>query len=178
MSKIFFKLKSYLLLLIKGRTAYAKYLGVTFGENCRLYTLNWGTEPFLINIGNNVTITAGVTFITHDGSGWLFRDNNGRRYIYQKICIGNNVFIGLNSIIMPGVVIEDRVIVAAGSIVTKSVPSGSIVAGNPAKIIGRYCDLESRMISSYISDKDLDFSLSYKQRINKVLTNTTKPYLK
>lgn len=54
---------------------------------------------------------------------------------FGKISIGNHVYIGSNSLIMPGVAIEDNVLVAAGSVVTKSVPSGYVVGGNPAKII-------------------------------------------
>ena len=59
---------------------------------------------------------------------------------FGKISIGNHVYIGANSLIMPGVTIEDNVLVAAGSVVTKSVPSGYVVAGNPAKII---CSIDS-----------------------------------
>ncbi len=82
-----------------------------------------------MTIGNRVTITRGVEFITHDGSLWLYADKHGRRYAYAPIEIGNDVFIGLNAMIMPGVKIGSRVIVAAGALVSKSVPSNSVVAG-------------------------------------------------
>lgn len=58
---------------------------------------------------------------------------------FGKIVIGDWVYIGNNSLIMPGVTIEDHVLVAAGSVVTKSVPSGVVVGGNPAKIL---CTIE------------------------------------
>lgn len=157
---------------------YFKKVGITVGSNCRIYTSKFGSEPFLITIGNNVTVTSGVSFITHDGSGWLMRDEKGRRYTYQPINIGNNVFIGVNSIIMPGVKIEDRVIVAAGSVVTKSIPSGVVVAGVPAKIIGRYSDIESKMLDNYISDEDMkSLRGTYQEKIKQVTNFAYKPYL-
>jgi acetyltransferase-like isoleucine patch superfamily enzyme len=171
------KIIDFFFLLTKNGVSYARYKGVKTGQNCRIYTTNFGSEPFLITIGNNVTVTSGVKFITHDGSTWLMRDEKGRRFYYAPVSIGNNVFIGLNSIIMPGVKIEDKVIVAAGSVVTKSVPGGSIVAGVPAKIIGNYNDNEKRMLDSYVSEKDIDFSINYQERIYNVASKNFKPFL-
>jgi acetyltransferase-like isoleucine patch superfamily enzyme len=147
------------------------------GNNCRIYTKGFGSEPFLISIGNHCTITSGVVFITHDGSTWLHRDKKGRRYYYAPIEVGNDVFIGINSIIMPGVKIEDKVIVAAGSVVTKSVPSGVVIGGNPAKIIGNYDELERKRLETFISDIDLDKSLNFKERVLKVVSSF-KPFIK
>lgn len=165
-------------LLRKNPVSYARYKGVTVGKNCRLYIRDFGSEPFLITIGDNVTITSGVKILTHDGSAWLFRDEKGRRYSYAPVEIGSDVLIGANSIIMPGVKIEDKVIIAAGSVVTKSVPSGSVVAGTPASIIGKYSEIEQRMLDSYASDADLDKSKSYKERVRKVVNRKMKSYLK
>ncbi|WON96148.1 acyltransferase [Sphingobacterium sp. UGAL515B_05] len=173
----FHKISSYLILIFKGREEYAKYVGVKIGKKCRIITTKWGTEPFLIDIGDNVTITDGVRFLTHDGSAWLARDNNGRRYLYAKISIGNNVFIGVNSIIMPGVKIEDNVIVAAGSVVTKSIRAGSVVAGVPAKLIGDYKELYQKMIDDYVTEKDMMDVGSYKDRVFGVVKNDFKPFL-
>jgi acetyltransferase-like isoleucine patch superfamily enzyme len=172
MISLFFKLVKHVFPAQK----YAKKQGVKVGEGCRIYTKNFGTEPFLISIGNHCTITTGVRFITHDGSTWLMRDQKGRRYYYAPIEIGNNVFIGVNSIIMPGVKIEDNVIVGAGSIVTKSIPSGVIVAGTPAKIIGKFEEIEKRMLENYISDEDMDKTLNYKERILRIIQGF-KPFL-
>jgi acetyltransferase-like isoleucine patch superfamily enzyme len=178
LKNLYIKFKSYYILYFKGGSSYAKYIGANIGENCRVYTKNFGSEPFLITIGNNVTITSGVKFITHDGSTWLMRDFKGRRFLYQKIFLKNNIFIGVNSIILPGVVIEDNVIVAAGSVVTKSIPSGVIVAGVPAKIIGDYSDYKIKILNNYVSEADLDLTINYEQRILKVLDNSHKEYLK
>lgn len=173
--KLVSKIHKYSLLLFRGREFYAKKIGVKIGKGCRIYIDEWGTEPFLIEIGNKVTITAGVSLITHDGSTWLFNDEKGRRYLYQNIVIGNNVFVGLNSTIMPGVKIGDNVIIAAGSIVTKSIPKNSIVGGNPAKIIGDFESYKKRVLEKYPSKMDMDkIDSNYKDRILSVLNNTFK----
>lgn len=147
------------------------------GSNCRIYTRSFGSEPWMITIGNKVTITSGVTVLTHDGSVWLMNDEKGRRYLYRRVEIGNNVFIGVNSVIMPGVKIEDNVIITAGSIVTKSVPSGVIIAGNPAKIIGNFDAYQKEVLDTYTSEKDMDYTLDYQNRIEKVTDNSFKKYV-
>ena len=157
---------------------YARLKGATVGNNSRILTTGLGSEPWLIEIGDNVTITSGVRLLTHDGSAWLFNDESGRRYLYRKVIIGNNVFIGSNAIIMPGVQIEDNVIVAAGSVVTKSVPKGNIVGGNPAKIIGSFETYKKRVLETYISEKQFDKSKSYRDRILEHLDEDRKDYLK
>tara|TARA_B110000003_G_C16504321_1_gene478627 strand:- start:332 stop:880 length:549 start_codon:yes stop_codon:yes gene_type:complete len=140
--KSFLKLiRYYVVALLLGGVRAARDLGVVVGENCRIYTSRFGSEPFLIGIGNNVTVSARVTFITHDGSLGLFSfDDGSRPYLYAKILIGNDVFIGMDTVIMPGVKIGNNVVIGAGSIVTKSIPSGSVVAGNPARWILSYDD--------------------------------------
>jgi len=164
--------------IILDGNSFARRLGVKVGTDCRIYTTSFGSEPWLIEIGNKVTITSGVVILTHDGSTWLFNDDKGRRFLYKKTIIKNNVFIGTNSIIMPGVVIEDNVIVAAGSIVTKSVPSGVVIGGNPAKILGDYEAYKSKVFSGYVSESDMNYSKVYKERILEVVDESIKPYLK
>jgi len=165
------------ILYVKGGVGYARFLGIKVGEGCRIFTTSFGCEPFLITIGNKVTITSGVKLLTHDGATWLMNDEKGRRYRFQKIEIGNNVFVGVNSIVMPGVKIEDNVIVAAGSVITKSVPSGVVVAGVPAKIIGSYDEIKDKMLKEYVSDQDMDYTKTYKSRILEVVNQSFKPYL-
>ena len=128
-----------------------------------------------MEIGDRVTITSGVRMLTHDGATWLVRDEKGRRYHYARVKIGNDVFIGIDSIIMPGVQIGDNVIVAAGSVVTKSIPSNSIVAGNPAKIIGTVGSYKNKVLHTYFSDTDMDYSLGFKDRILHHVSNNFKP---
>lgn len=83
-------------------------------------------------------ITKGVRFLTHDGSMSVLQKIGLREKglgRFGKIKVGNNVFIGWNSIIMPGITIGNNVIIGAGSIVTHDIPNNSVVAGIPARII-------------------------------------------
>ena len=115
---------------------YTYFLNINFGKNVRiLHFPRFGSEPYLIEIGDNVTITRGVSFVNHDGGAALFRRERPGLNAFGKIKIGNNVFIGINSIILPGVTIGDNVVIGAGSLVNKSIPSNSVFAGVPAKYI-------------------------------------------
>lgn len=174
---VIYTLKEIIARLTRSGVGYARYKGVKIGENCRIYTRNFGSEPWMISVGNKVTITSGVKILTHDGSTWLFNDEKGRRYKFNQVIIGNNVFIGVDSIILPGVKIDDYVIVAAGSVVTKSVPSGVIVAGNPAKIIGSYHEFETKALEKFVSNQQMDFSKPYRERIEAIIDPEFKTYL-
>lgn len=180
-NKIYRQLKLRLLrtyyLLKGGPVAYARYLGVTVGKGCRIYISQFGSEPFLITIGNRVTITAGVKLLTHNGSTWLIRDEKGRRFDYKPVVIGDDVFIGTQSIIMPGVRIGNEVIVAAGAVVTKSIPAGSIVGGNPAKIIGKYTDYKARALRDLPNEKARKVTDDYLTMIEKEVDRDFKPFM-
>ncbi|MDO5687279.1 MAG: acyltransferase [Neisseria sp.] len=80
-------------------------------------------------------ITRDVLFITHDGGSLLFRDKVPDLEITAPIEIKNNVYIGVRSIIMPGVTIGNNCIIAARSVITKNVPDNSVYGGMPAKFI-------------------------------------------
>lgn len=116
---------------------YAIFLGVKIGKNCSIATKGFPREAYLISIGNNVQVTEGVKFFTH-GGGWVIRNKYPDYDSFGKIRIGNNVYIGNDVCIMPGVTIGNNVVIGASSIVTKSIPSNVVVAGNPAKIIKSY----------------------------------------
>lgn len=125
-----------------NNTRYIEHLrkkGLRIGTGCDIDKhANFGSEPWLITIGDNVRITRGVEMITHDGGVWTLRKMGlvGSQLVkYGPIVIGNNCNISWNAIIMPGVVIGDNCIVAAGAVVTHDVPSGTIVGGVPAKQI-------------------------------------------
>lgn len=167
------KIKSLLDILYfysKGSIAYARMKGVTVGKDCRIYTKSWGSEPFLVTIGNKVTITSGVKIITHDGSTWLVHDDEGNRYQhYARVVIGDNVFIGVNTIIMPGVTIGNNVVVGAGSVVTKNIPDNSVAVGNPARVITSFDRLEEKIKRQYVSNKDLAGYSDYAQRVEKAI---------
>ena len=80
---------------------YLRKQGMKIGNDCRLNTLSFSTEPYLIEIGNHVAIADGTELITHDGAIWCFREELGHADIFGKIKIGNNVFIGDNCTILP-----------------------------------------------------------------------------
>ena len=108
------------------------------GDGCYLGTSNFGTEPFLIEMGDNVVVATGVRFINHDMSAEMISNRLHGVYervsLYGKIKIGNNVFIGAGTIILPGISIGNDVVVGAGSIITKDLESGWVYAGLGKKI--------------------------------------------
>lgn len=112
---------------------YARHIGVNIGEHNEISKDHWGSEPYLIAIGNHCQLTTCKIF-TH-GGGQCIRSEHPDFDVFGKVTIGDWCYIGTNALIMPGVTIGDNVLVAAGSVVTKSIPSRSVVAGNPAKII-------------------------------------------
>ena len=118
-----------------------RFLGVRVGEGCSIYTdpHNFGTEPWLMEIGNNVTTGQGVLFIAHDGTSRLFRGSlpgmNPFGNRFGTIVIRDNCFIGNNAILLPGTEIGPDSAVGAGSVVTRTVPPRTISAGNPARPI-------------------------------------------
>ena len=115
---------------------YAKKIGVNMGEGIHIYgPVEWSTEPWIITLGNNVHITNGVKFITHDGGTLLFRHIIEDLEITKPITVGNNVYFGNNAVILPGVNIGNDVVVGAGAVVTKDIPDNSVVSGVPARII-------------------------------------------
>ena len=97
----------------KDPVAYARSIGVTVGEGCRLLSSGWGSEPWLISLGNRVCISGNVTFLTHDGSIWVFRNQPRYRNVlkYGAISIGDNSFIGNGTTILPGVTIGENSVV-------------------------------------------------------------------
>lgn len=115
---------------------YAKKSGVKLGNNVKIYgTMHYGSEPWIISIGDDVYLTNNICFITHDGGTLLFRKHIPDLEITKPITIGSNVYIGVNVTILPGVHIGNNVIVGACSLITKDIPDNVVVGGNPAKIL-------------------------------------------
>lgn len=89
---------------------------------------------WLITIGNNVTLAPRVHVLCHDASTC---NSIGYARI-GRVDIGNNVFVGAESVILPGVKIGDNVVIGANSTVTKDIPSGTVAVGSPARIVDSY----------------------------------------
>ena len=124
------------LLIKRDPVAFARKIGVQVGRDCRLlntHARTFGSEPYLIRIGNHVTITSGVRFINHDGGMWVFRNEEPDIELFGAIEIGSNVFIGMDTLILPGVKIGDNCVIGAGSIVTRSIEPNTVALGAPAR---------------------------------------------
>ncbi len=133
--------------------AFFRSQGAQVGERCRFISPQQGTlggEPWLVSLGNHVTVTSEVRFITHDGGVWVFRDEHPEVELYGRITVGDNVFLGLGCTLMPGVTIGDNAIVAARAVVTRDVPAGTIVGGIPAVPLGT--------IEAYWEKRSADFT--------------------
>lgn len=90
-----------------------------------------GNHPFLVRIGNDVIISPGAKILTHDTSFTVV----GGKDLAGEVVIGNNVQIGENAIILPGITIGNRSIIGAGAVVNRDITQGQIAVGVPAKII-------------------------------------------
>ena len=147
--------------------------GLKMGRDVRVIGKpDFGSEPYLIEIGNHVTVSSNVTFITHDGATWVFRHLPPYLEMqrFGRIVIGDNCFIGANAIIMPGVSIGSNSVVGAGAVVTRSVPADSVVAGVPARRVCSYEEYVERMIPrcrSYPPDVTAD-----RKKLKDVLIST------
>ena len=114
--------------------------GGSVGENVSILNSTIDeNNRYLIEIGNNVVLTK-TLLLTHDAR--LLKMTG---YIkIGKVVIGDNVFVGMDSIILPGVTIGSNVVIGAGTVVSKDIPDNSVVVGTPMKIIGSYDDLIAR----------------------------------
>ena len=155
---------------------YLRSLGMSIGEDVFFYaplkTLVDTQYPWLISIGNHVKITQGVILLTHDYSWSVMKrvesDGQSGRILGASgnLTIGNNVFIGMNAIVLRGVTIGNDVIIGAGSVVTKDCESGWVYAGNPAKKIISIQDyIKERQDAQLEEAKEL--YVSYKKRYGK-----------
>lgn len=113
------------------------------GRQVYYKTILLPAEPFLVAIHDNVYIAADVRLVTHSLVSTVFNNYTRTKKFYApygKIEIHSNVFIGAGATIMYGVTIGENSIVAAGAVVTKDVPAGSVVGGVPARLIGTFSE--------------------------------------
>ena len=113
---------------------YLRSRGVQIGENVNIInsTIDFG-HGFLISIGNNVTLTD-TTVLAHDASTQIPLGVSR----VGRVTIGDNVFVGSGTIVLPNVKIGNNVVIGAGSVVSRDIPDNSVAVGNPACVIGTY----------------------------------------
>ncbi len=166
LSHLVAKLKTYLL-KNDALIHYYRKQGMVIGKNPRIFSDISTPEAYLVEIGDNVTISNGVQLITHDAS--IAKALDGVTDVFGRIKIGNNCFIGAKSIILYGCTLADNTIVGAGSVVTRSVTEcGKVIGGNPARVI---CDVETFV------NKSKEFAISTrgmtKEQKREVLMNSS-----
>ena len=159
--------------------SYIKYLvrgGSEVGEGTYFYNpeqspVDDTSLPF-IHIGSYCRVTSGVRILAHDYSYAVLRKTHHE--MIRKTAhtyIGNNVFIGLNSIILMNTTIEDNVIIGAGSVVSGRIPSNTVVAGNPAKIIMSLDDYYKKL-----KTKQIEYAVEwYQHQKSKCMQNKEPP---
>ena len=133
------KYLKYLFNRLKGEQSINKLIkrGLKLGKNVKILggCVIDPSHCWHISIGNDVILAPHVHILAHDASTKVFMD-------YTKVAnvvIGNKVFIGAGTLVLPGVTIGDNVVIGSGSVVSKSIPSNSVAVGNPAKVI---CSLD------------------------------------
>ncbi len=154
--------------------AFLRKKGVKIGDNVRFFspphTVVDITCPWLLSIGDDVNITHGVIILTHDYSWSVLRadrEKPGRILGAQSpTSIGNNVFIGMNAVIMRGVTVGDNVIIGAGSVVTGDCESNSVYAGVPAKRIMSVDEYYKKREAEQLEEAK-KMVLIYRERFNK-----------
>ena len=118
------------------------------GEGCYLIPYNYGTEPYLLSFGDNVFVASDVHFVNHDVVAQMLRRMDPNRSYTNRVGtieVGSNVFIGYGATILYDVHIGDRVIVAAGALVNRDLPSGGVYGGVPAVRIGSFDEYMERL---------------------------------
>jgi len=156
-----------------------KYIknGMRIGQKCEfirpVFTIG---EPYLVEIGNNVLISFGVSLLTHDaGTHAIPKLKEYEKIIkFGKIEIGDNCFIGCRSVIMPNVKIGSNCIVGAGSVVTKSFPDNCVIAGSPAKIITSLDEYSKKCLAQTPDYNVSNFKINKQQEVLKHYNTVTK----
>ena len=148
---------------------YLKAKKVILGEHVKI----WGfrsvyiddTKPYLIKIGDYVKITKGVTILAHDYSHSVLRRQFGEfRGGTLPVTIGDNVFIGNDSIILMGTTVGNNSIIGAHSVVKGCFPDNSVIAGNPAKVLFTTSQMYEKTTENWIKDAIITARAIYKNK--------------
>ena len=125
------------------------------GTNVYYYSRIMPADPKLVKIHNNVSIATNVRFVNHDRIDIVLSGIFNKKYGKQYGCIEvmDNVFIGADTVILPGVRIGPNAIVGAGSIVTKDIPANVVAVGNPCKVLREIGEKDEKY---YYRDREID----------------------
>ena len=179
--RILFKIaKKFFYKAIKGSLKCAISQGLNCGKGCVVSSgTDFGSEPFLITLHDNVRLSSNVSLITHDGSVHTLKQQDRYKKIpihgYGKIEIDDNTFIGANAIILPNIYIGKNCIIGAGSVVTKSIPDNCVAAGVPARIIERTDEFATKKEKAMPSNWDEnEYKKEFKKYLLKKIPNPSK----
>lgn len=152
---------------------YARKMGVNIGRCCFIATKKFGTEPYLVTIGNHCQITNDVQFHTHGGAH-VARRRYANFDVFGKIVVEDWAYIGAGTHLMPGVTIGEGALIAGGSVVTKSVPPGEVWGGVPAK---RICSVDDYVKKNLPYNTDTK-GLSYEEKKKVLLSLPEEKFIK
>lgn len=160
------RLRRKLMMLVSNerRVAWLRQDGVRIGNDCLIYTTLFSTEPYLVKIGDHVAISSGTSFITHDASPFLF-DDHPDMDVFGEIEVGDNTFIGVGCLILPGSTIGRNCIIGAGSVVRGPIPDDSVVFGNPAKVMLKTPMMKALLVNSRNRLDTRHLSLKAKEKV-------------
>ncbi len=156
---------------------YAIKHGVRIGENtCFTGPMSFGTEPYLISIGNHVLI-AGAAFITHEGAHWVLKGMDPslkNTFGYGRITVCDNVYIGHCCTILRGVTIGENTVVGACSLVNKSLEPNSVYAGVPAKRICSIDEFKEKFLADMPEFDLQNYKANKKDEVLKIVDKFSK----
>jgi acetyltransferase-like isoleucine patch superfamily enzyme len=135
---------------------YFRRQGAQIGRNTSLAVLSLGTEPYLVKIGDHVTVSAGVIFATHEGGARILGEEIPNLQNFGPIILEDGCVIGQNVFLCPGIRVGKNSIVGANSVVTTDIPPDRIAMGVPARVIGSTDKFKEKCIERWNQQKPAD----------------------
>lgn len=128
---------------------YFRKRGAKIGTGCRILVTSLGDEPYLVKLGNHVTVAGNVVFATHDGATWVARQDIPDLQVFGPIVVEDNCVIGHGTILFPNIHIGENSIIGAGSTVISDIPANTIAMGVPARPIGSVAKYKEKCVERW-----------------------------